>query len=51
MVLYELIEFGLIIEDLWIEALRNKLERVLEMCSAEQAHRVHGYMGWVTCVL
>lgn len=46
MVLYELIVFGLIIEDLWIGVLRNKLERVLEMCSAAQARRVvHGYMG------
>lgn len=37
MVLYELIAFGLIIEDFWVGVLRNKLERVLEMCSTEEA--------------
>ena len=37
MVFYELIVFGMIIEGLWIGVLRNKLERVLEMCGAEQA--------------
>lgn len=37
MVLYELIAFGLIIEDFWVGVFRNKLERVLEMCSTEEA--------------
>lgn len=37
MVFYELVVFGLIIENLWIGVLRNKLEGVLETCSAEQA--------------
>lgn len=35
MVVYELIVFALIMEDLWTGVLR--LERVLEMCGAEQA--------------